>query len=196
MLCCSEESETHRGEMWAQVHSATFTHWYPLPFRTMHSSREPDERKAGCPAWPGLLRGWQLLSCGINGTTGIYAIFTNFTWEQMNVAHSAQTKRRTLSQQNTALEKASCFSSKPHILVELTNAGGGEVTGLQHGCRGQRCCCPLPSSPLRHCLPEVCLTAWEHGKKVRWLSFWNAQQGEELGNILIWKDIRRGVPYK
>lgn len=44
----------------------------------------------------------------------------------MNVAHSAQTKRRTLSQQNTALEKASCFSSKPHILVELTNAGGRE----------------------------------------------------------------------
>lgn len=68
----------------------------------------------------------------------------------MNVAHSAQTKRRTLSQQNTALEKASCFSSKPHILVELTNAGGGGllVYNMDAGARGTAVLHPLLPSPI------------------------------------------------
>jgi hypothetical protein len=44
------------------------------------------------------------------------------------------------------LEKASCFCSKPHILVQLTNAVGD--IGPQRSCGGQRLCCPPPSSLL------------------------------------------------
>lgn len=133
--------------LWGFLPKYLFKRYQQIPPHTQRTGRAAQRVPCFGPvSWRvvGLSTTWLQWhhKCGCIG-----AIFINFTWEQTNVAQHTETRRCNLSQQNVALEKASSFSSKPHILVRLTNAAGD--TGPQHSCWGQRLCCP-PPSPLPH----------------------------------------------
>lgn len=72
----------------------------------------------------GLLRGGRAFRHGFGGTTAWWHLchFHNLYLERTDVARCTRTRRCSPSQQNAALDKASHFSSKPHILVRLANA--------------------------------------------------------------------------